>query len=81
MVSAKYVIVFIMVSDKTDSKQFFSILIKFDFKLTVETEYVIGTRRIVMGRFCRCFKRLCKYSWLSRPNSIITKNCEFYFKT
>ena len=54
MVSAKYVIVFIMVSEtvnKTDSKQFFSISIKIDFKLTVETEYVIGTGRIVMGRF------------------------------
>ena len=29
--------------NKTDSKQFFSISINIDFKLTVETEYVIGT--------------------------------------
>ena len=53
MVSANYVIVFIMVSEtvnKTDSKQFFSISIKIDFKLTVETEYVIAAGRIVMGR-------------------------------
>ena len=58
MVSAKYVIVFIMVSEtvnKTDSKQFFSISIKIDFKLTVETEYVIGTGRIVMGRLLSLF--------------------------
>ena len=58
MVSAKYVIVFIMASEivnKTGSKQFFSISIKIDFKLTVETEYVIGTGRIVIGRFLSLF--------------------------
>ena len=58
MVSAKYVIVFIMVSEtvnKTYSKQFISISVKIDFKLTVETEYVIGTGRIVMGRLLSLF--------------------------
>ena len=58
MVSAKYVIVFIMASEtvnKTDSKQFCGISINIDFKLTVETEYVIGTGRIVIGRFLSLF--------------------------
>ena len=58
MVSAKYVIVFIMVSEtvnKTDSKQIFSISNKIDFKLTVESEYVIRTGRIVMGRVLSLF--------------------------
>ena len=58
MVSAKYVIVFIMVSEtvnKTNSKHFFSISVKIDFKLTVEIEYVIGTGRIVMDRFLSLF--------------------------
>ena len=76
MVSAKYmyVIVFIMVLEtvnKAYSKQFISISIKIDFKLTVKTEYVIGTGRIVMVGFCRCFKCLCKYSSLLRHNSIV----------
>ena len=58
MVSAEYVIIFIFFSEtvkKSDSKQFVRIVIKIDFKPTVETEYVIRTGRIVMGRFLSLF--------------------------
>jgi len=45
--------------NKADSKQFFGISIKIDFKLTVETEYVFGKGRIVMGRFFVVVLNVC----------------------